>query len=322
MTSPIQKELQLSKNEPVFDTTEKQKEKEKEKSLFYATKDEEQINYNQIKEEFRMPEFLNQTKEKNLLDSDSYKYLLHNMTIPGKVLTETDISNYNYIHDNIVRTSIQSSSELNKRIVNSKKKALLTRLLRGDKDIHVEKDLYNYDDREDKRRKEEDDKERLGQITTKEAVVDVDGADIDKFSYNSDEEFAAKYHENHDMLLKAEKLSHVDDDEIKKHMANPSEFNKLKAKIDLLVEIKKDYDLRYEMMTSPYYMLLANIDMERLKKRRIDEMEETVDGITNKGFKRYVQVYEELQTNLNANVFSKKQTNLSGRLKELIAAID
>ncbi|MCR5053437.1 MAG: hypothetical protein K6A69_01170 [Lachnospiraceae bacterium] len=94
-------------------------------------------------------------------------------------------------------------------------------------------------------------------------LKEVDSVPIETFSYSSDEEFVSGFAEKYDLICKQEaaqlvfqKFLERSDDE-----ACGLPIARLKARMEIIGEIKKDYEDRMEMISSPYYTLLSAKDM-------------------------------------------------------------
>ena len=129
------------------------------------------------------------------------------------------------------------------------------------------------------------------------------GLDISRFDYKSDEDFVSKLKDNYMWLNRAESLSKAySDAKNDRIMSDDKTFSmsKFETRLKTLKEIKADYDARIDMMNSPYYVLLANSDVQKLTD---DEMLER-QNYADKDISEYFKNYRAL--NGNSTAFKKR----------------
>ncbi len=134
-------------------------------------------------------------------------------------------------------------------------------------------------------------------------VREMEKIDLSEFEYKSDSEFATG------LSVKISKLrafSHVKAylREIKLGRivltGGPIDLTALNAKMEMLEAIKTDYESRMAMMESPYYVLLAQKDLDGLSKDKLDGMANT----DNLELKAYVEAF---RTNKANKLFKKSE---------------
>ncbi|MCR4656721.1 MAG: hypothetical protein K5770_10895 [Lachnospiraceae bacterium] len=164
-----------------------------------------------------------------------------------------------------------------------------------------------------------------------------DRLDIDKFNYESDEEFAKNTGRNRFQLRYAElkAYSHVGtmlrilDEDSKKGTGYEmpkdigDRLDQLHRKVRLLQDILADYDNRVLLLQSPYYVLLASKDFDSISndelRRRIGTTEDLyartymqleLDRRENKGFKKGASASKLLKANkINKDDITEKDIN-------------
>ncbi len=135
-----------------------------------------------------------------------------------------------------------------------------------------------------------------------------DKLDLDKFNYDSDEEFAKNTGKNRFQLRYAElkayshvgKMLRILDEESKKgtgyKMPDDIEegLDKLHRKVRLLQDILADYDNRVLLLQSPYYVLLASKDFDSISN---DELIRRIGTTEDPYARTYMQLELERRTN-------------------------
>ncbi|MCR5098487.1 MAG: hypothetical protein K6B14_06020 [Lachnospiraceae bacterium] len=100
----------------------------------------------------------------------------------------------------------------------------------------------------------------------------IDEIDISMFDYQSDEEFVQKLWDNYPLLRAMDHGRMMLDRVLADKRYKLENREALIAKINVIDEIKKDYDSRLKMMQSPYYVSLASKDLANLSEEKLKEM--------------------------------------------------
>lgn len=105
--------------------------------------------------------------------------------------------------------------------------------------------------------------------------------DLSMFEYKSDEEFVSKLKNNYMWLNRAESL-----EEAYRHLKSDGlissdkkiALSRLEGRLNVLRELKADYDARIAMMNSPYYALLAQSDLKTLSDEELEKKQTAAEA--------------------------------------------
>ncbi|MBR3305748.1 MAG: hypothetical protein IKI75_00675 [Lachnospiraceae bacterium] len=115
------------------------------------------------------------------------------------------------------------------------------------------------------------------ELGLEEVLKEAAETDLSEFEYKSDKEFVDGYPARY---AKLKALCHANEifrlSEI--HKIDGVNMTVLRAKLDVMEQIRNDYETRIKMMHSPYYALLAGKDFESLSVDQLDEKIKLLKG--------------------------------------------
>ena len=185
----------------------------------------------------------------------------------GEIIEEKKDVEYDKLNDNILKLAI-SSKEMNKEELN---KDPLTRQ-------SIATRFYN------------------------NVLIKIDDWDISEFKFTSDREFLSNYAIKYNKLCKGAAGEFFLDKylELNDGAAEFLGVTKLRVKINMMKDLKSEYEDRMKLISSPYYALLNSGD---LKKYTGKNGEEKINQLEDSGLQDYLRLYRKL---------SDKNTNLKG----------
>lgn len=122
--------------------------------------------------------------------------------------------------------------------------------------------------------------------------------DLKMFEYKSDAQFVDKLQDNYRWLKAAESFKAYYEAGKKQGAVKNSRIltlSTLEGRLETLEEIKKDYDARIEMMSSPYYALLSDSDLKNLSEEELLRKKHDAEGSDPELF-RFLDNYIQLNT--------------------------
>lgn len=123
------------------------------------------------------------------------------------------------------------------------------------------------------------------ELSDEEMVNFIEHFDIDKYEYSSDEKFIKIY------ASKFQTLEYVKQICDKYLNDNEDISEKLMPKIGIISDIYEEYTQRKELISSPYYVLLANRDMKKFQE---EEGQRRLEFLNDKGASDYINKYLKL----------------------------
>lgn len=145
---------------------------------------------------------------------------------------------------------------------------------------------------------------------------EVDSVPIEKFAYSSDAEFVSGYAEKYALLCKqfsAKYFLQRYDDEAKSDSANGLPLARIRARLDVIGQIKEDYEYRMALISSPYYSLLSAKDIAGYGNP--DYLPDDMD----QELKEYIRLYHSLEQSTvgkGPRMMEAYRSALSDRMEE------